>query len=260
MGDIHRRLGDLDAAEEAFGRAEGMTGQVCGGYALLRLAQGRIEEARAAIGQCMASCGSMPLARAAVLPMFVQIAIAAGDLGDAAEAAADLERVADGYGSAFLAATAHATRGRLQLATGDAEALATLRAACREWQELDVPYEVATMRTLIGEALRRAGDERGAVDAFTSASRLFDEIGAQLEARMAGGDVPMRSLPGGLTEREAEVLRLTASGMSNREIAETLFISIKTVSRHLSNIFTKIDVSSRAAATAFAFEHGIVEP
>ncbi|MGH9185273.1 MAG: response regulator transcription factor [Acidimicrobiales bacterium] len=207
----------------------------------------------------MATCGSALLPRAAVLPMFVHIAIAAGDLDEAAVAAADLEAIADTYGSAFLTATARSTRGRLQLARGDTDALDTLRDACRRWQELDVPYEVATMRTLIGEALRRTGDEDGAVDAFRAASRLFDEIGAQLEARIASGDAPPRALPAGLTEREAEVLRLTASGMTNGDIADALFLSTKTVSRHLSNIFTKIEVSSRAAATAFAFEHGIVD-
>ncbi len=259
MGDIHRRLGDLDSADAAFIRAEEMTGRVCGGDALLRLAQGRVADARAAIDQCMASCGSAPLERAKLLPVFVHVAIADDDLDAAADAAADLERVAHRYGSTFLAATAHATRGRLQLAMGDDEALPTLREACREWQQLEVPYEVATMRTLIGEALRRAGDDAGALDAFTSASQLFDEIGAQLEARIASGDAPTPALPAGLTEREAEVLRLTASGMTNSEIAVELFLSAKTVSRHLSNIFTKIGVSSRAAATAFAFEHGIVD-
>ncbi|MGD9797476.1 MAG: LuxR C-terminal-related transcriptional regulator [Acidimicrobiia bacterium] len=258
MGDIRRRLGDLEAAAEAFGRAEEMTGQVCGGYALLRLAQGHVADARAAIDRCMAGCGSSPLSRAKLLPMLVHIAIAGDDLDEASAAASDLEQIADRYGSAFLLATALATRGRLRLAVGEPGALDTLRDACRAWQQLDVPYEVATTRTLIGEALRRAGDEHGAADSFGSAARLFDEIGAQLEARIASGDAPRRSLPGGLTEREVEVLRLTASGMTNSEIAGSLVLSVKTVSRHLSNIFTKIGVSSRSAATAFAFEHDIV--
>ena len=67
------------------------------------------------------------------------------------------------------------------------------------------------------------------------------------------------ALPAGLTSREVEVLRLIAAGKSNSEIASELYLSVKTVSRHLSNIFTKIGVTSRAGATAFAFEHELVE-
>jgi DNA-binding NarL/FixJ family response regulator len=68
---------------------------------------------------------------------------------------------------------------------------------------------------------------------------------------------PATALPRGLTAREAEVLRLVAAGRSNREIAAELVISEHTVARHLQNMFAKLDVSSRAAATAFAFEHGL---
>ena len=89
---------------------------------------------------------------------------------------------------------------------------------------------------------------------------MFDAIGASLDARLAQGDAPAPTLPAGLTEREAEVLRLVAAGLTNNEVAGTLFLSAKTVSRHVSNIFTKIGVSSRAAATAFAFEEGVVGP
>jgi len=124
----------------------------------------------------------------------------------------------------------------------------------QQWQELEVPYEVATARTVLAQALRDAGDEDGAQESFAAARSLFDQIGARLDARgVDHDDAP--PLPAGLTAREAEVLRLLATGLSNKEIAATLHLSVKTVSRHLSNIFTKIGVSSRAAATAFAFEH-----
>jgi DNA-binding NarL/FixJ family response regulator len=161
-------------------------------------------------------------------------------------------------------ATAALARGRVQLATGDVSAaVATLREALRRWQGLEVPYEVATTRTVLGQAQRQAGDEEGAQESFVAARALFDQIGARLAAGEVGTDTTARArpsgrLPSGLTAREAEVLRLIAAGRSNKEIAAELYLSVKTVSRHLSNIFAKIGVSSRAAATAFAFEHQLV--
>jgi DNA-binding NarL/FixJ family response regulator len=146
-------------------------------------------------------------------------------------------------------------KGRVQLARQDpVAACATLHDALRRWQELEIPYEVATTRTVLAQALRDAGDDAGARESFAAARALFDQIGVRLDAQDVDGADPDR-LPAGLTEREAEVLRLVASGMANKEIAAELHLSAKTVSRHLTNIFNKIGVSSRAAATAFAFEH-----
>jgi DNA-binding NarL/FixJ family response regulator len=120
-------------------------------------------------------------------------------------------------------------------------------------------YEEATARTLLGQALRVTGHEADATASFETAARLFEHIGARLDAReVVHGNKP--NLPAGLTEREIEVLRLVAGGLTNNEIATELFVSAKTVSRHLSNIFTKIGVSSRAGATAFAFEHHLLAP
>jgi DNA-binding NarL/FixJ family response regulator len=132
-----------------------------------------------------------------------------------------------------------------------------LRHALDRWQELDVPYEVATARLLLGQACRVAGDEDGAVGSFTAAQAIFERLGAALDVRAMQVLNQPAALPAGLTLREAEVLRLVASGRSNKEVASTLFLSERTVARHLSNIFTKTGVSSRSAATAYAFEHGL---
>jgi DNA-binding NarL/FixJ family response regulator len=121
-----------------------------------------------------------------------------------------------------------------------------------------VPYEVATARTLLGQAFHLSGDDDAAAASFAAAEALFDQIGAQVDVRHIRELAGRPSLPSGLTEREVEVLRLIAAGRSNKEMAAELFLSEKTVSRHLSNIFTKIGVSSRAAATAFAFEHQLI--
>lgn len=259
VGDIRRRLGDFERAEEAFRRAAELCGNRCSGLALLRLAEGRITAATEIIELCVSGCGTNRLGRAGVLPARVQIALAAGDVETARAATHELDATAETLSSNFLRAVARSTRGRLELAEGDPAAVATLRDAVAAWTALDVPYESASARTLLAQALRDAGDEKGSLATFTSAAEQFDQIGARLEARSAIGDASEAQLPAGLTEREAEVLRLVASGMTNSDIAEALFLSAKTVSRHLSNIFTKIDVSSRAAATAFAFEHGVVE-
>jgi DNA-binding NarL/FixJ family response regulator len=115
---------------------------------------------------------------------------------------------------------------------------------------------VATSKTVLAQALRDAGDEESAKATFAAARALFDQLGAT--ADVDGLDLGRPRPPAGLTDREVEVLRLLAAGQSNKEIAGTLHLSAKTVSRHLSNIFTKIGVSSRSAATAFAFQHDLL--
>lgn len=263
VGDIRRRLGDMQGAEEAFAKAQELCGRNCSGLALLRLAQDRVEPAVAIIDNCLADAGWNRLARAKLLPAHVQIAIAADDLAGAAASAAELEQTAKDFDSATLTASASSANGRLKLAQGDkVGAAATLREAVAMWQALAVPYEVASARTLLGEALRGVDDDASRVS-FEVAEELFAQIGARLDAeqsRHSREDRVATSLPAGLTEREVEVLRLIAAGKTNKEIAEALFLSGKTVSRHLSNIFAKIDVSTRAAATAFAFENKLAGP
>ncbi len=263
VGDIRRRLGDLDGAEEAFATAADLCGRDCAGLALLRLAQGRVNAAQRIIEQCLDDTAASRLARARVLPAHVQICIVAGAIDGAAASAADLDAIASEYGTPMLRALAQSSRGRVLLADGDAAgAAACLRAALANWKALEVPYEIASTNTLLGQALRESGDDEGARAAFAAAEALFDRIGARLDAQLtrdslrATGSV---TLPAGLSPREVEVLRLIAAGMTNKEIAAELVLSEKTVSRHLSNMFTKIGVSSRAAATAFAFEHRLVD-
>ncbi len=259
VGDIRRRLGQLDRAEEAFARAQELCGQPCGGLALLRLAQGRVEVARSIISGCVRAVRN-PLGRSGVLPMYVHIAIAAGDLAEARTALEELDGIAATFPTPTLRATVASTRGRLELAEGDTvAAAATLQDALERWAALDVPYELATVHTLLGQALRLSGDADDAAEAFAAATRLFDQLGARLDAEQVSGGPARPALPAGLTEREVEVLRLIAAGLTNAEIAAALYLSTKTVSRHLSNIFTKIGVTSRAGATAFAFEHQLVE-
>jgi DNA-binding CsgD family transcriptional regulator len=260
IGEIRRRLGDLDAAEEAFRRADELCGAPQAGLALLRLAQGKTTAACAIVSRALEAQTWNRLARARLLAAAAQITIAAGDVGAAAEAVAELEAIAAAFDSPLLRASAATARGRVEVARSDGAACATLRDAVALWQELDVPYEAATTRMLLGLACRGAGDDEGAAAAFASAQAAFEQLGAAGDAsQLEQLTRRSRPQPGGLTDREAEILRLVAAGLTNREIAAEAFLSAKTVSRHLSNIFTKIGVSSRAAATAYAFEHGIVQ-
>jgi ATP/maltotriose-dependent transcriptional regulator MalT len=257
-GDIRRRLGDLAGAEAAFAEAERLSSQTCPGASLLRLAQGDLDGARRAIETCLTSQEPGRPTRARTLTAAVQVCIAAHALDAAETSARELEALAERHKSPLIGTWALVARGRMQLAANaHDEACATLRYAIQQWLDLDVPYEVASTRTLLGQALRGSGDEAGALAAFREARALFERIGAKLDA--TGREAASHPYPAGLTGREVEVLRLIANGRSNKEVATELHLSPKTVSRHLSNIFLKAGVSSRAAATAFAFQHGVVD-
>jgi DNA-binding CsgD family transcriptional regulator len=259
IGDIRRRLGNLDEAAVAFVNADRLCAQPRAGLALLRLAQGNVDVATSIINDTLEGAGWNRLARAKVLPARAQIAIAAGDLCTATAAVEELETIADEFASDGLRAAATSARGRLQLAQGDPVACATLRNAVTRWTELGVPYEIATSRTLLGQACRHGDDAAGAAAAFEAARDVFDHLGVRLDARDSQTVSSPSPLPAGLTAREAEVLRLVAAGHTNKEVASALFLSDKTIARHLSNIFTKAGVSTRAAATAFAFEHDMID-
>jgi DNA-binding NarL/FixJ family response regulator len=191
----------------------------------------------------------------------VQISIAAGDLDEAASACDELAAIAHDYGSPMHQASAMTSRGRLALARGESdEACRALRAAVELWLALEVPYEAATARLLLGQSCRQGSDEDSAVAALSAAVKTFDQLGAILDARHTRVLSKTRgaALPGGLTRREVEVIALIAEGHTNKDIAVVLDLSIKTVARHLENIFLKLGVSTRSAATAFAIANGLV--
>ena len=259
IGEIRRRLGDLDGAEDAFRSAEQLSGQPQTGLALIRLAQGKVDAAVAIITRAIDDITWDRLGRARLLPAQIQIAIAAGDLDGAELALDELASTAAAFSSPALIAAALTARGRHQLASDDRRACATLRGAAERWQELGVPHEEATARMLQGAACQQAGDLDGAIVSFDAARAAFERLGAMIDLRNLSDITSARpDRPSGLSPREIEVLRLVASGITNKQIAARLHLSEKTVARHLSNIFTKIDVGSRAGATAFAFEHRMV--
>jgi DNA-binding NarL/FixJ family response regulator len=259
IGEIRRLRGDLDGAEDAYRLGHHLGRDPQPGLALLRLAQGRPEAGAALIHSALAGVTDR-LARARLLAAQVEIAIVAGDPATASVAADELDAVAAAYRSSGLQAAAKRSRGAVLLATGRTEeALSTLRSACSGWTELEAPYDCAKVRVLLARAYRQLGDIESSERELDAARSAFEELGAELDAKEAGGE-RRATLPNGLTEREGEVLALVAAGSTNRQIAEALFLSQKTVARHVSNIFTKLGVTTRTAAARFAFEHGIASP
>jgi DNA-binding CsgD family transcriptional regulator len=258
QGEVHRLQGAFAAAEEAYREASRYGWEPQPGLALLRLAQGRRDAAAAAIRRVVGETAE-PLKRAALLPACVEIMLAGGDSTEARSAAGELAEISAAYDSAMLAAMAANARGAVDLAEGDARAaLVGLRRSSRTWQELEAPYEAARVRELVGMACRVLGDEEAAALELEAARGVFEQLGAAPDlarvdslARRAAVDAH------GLTPRELQVLRLVASGKSNREVASELVISEHTVARHLQNIFAKLGLSSRTAASAFAFEHNL---
>jgi ATP/maltotriose-dependent transcriptional regulator MalT len=261
VGEIRRLRGDLAGANAAFRRAHELGRDPQPGRALLRLAEGRGEAALASIGSALAAETGDKLARARLLVAQVEIALAVPDQAVARAASEELQSIAAIFGSSGFEADALQAQGAVLLAEGRAgDALGVLRSVCRLWQELNVPYAAGKVRVLLADAYAALGDEDAAVLELDAAHEVFERLGARRDAMAVAERRGRSTLPAGLTPREAEVLRLVAAGSSNREIAGSLFVSEKTVARHLSNIFTKLDLSSRTAAAAFAFEHGLASP
>jgi ATP/maltotriose-dependent transcriptional regulator MalT len=258
-GEIRRRLGNLAGAEEAFTRAHDLGFDPQPGLALLRVAQGRAEVALGALSLAVAAESRSRLRRARLLAAQVEVALAAGAVEVARAAGSELEAIAADFGTAALQGSAATARGALRLDEGEVgQAIEALRHASAIWRDLRLPYEGAQTRILFGRALRAAGHEEDARLELRAALAAFERLGAAVDATRAAGLLAgPAALPGGLTAREVEVLHLVAAGKTNREVAAELTVSEHTVARHLQNIFAKLGVSSRAAATAFAVERGL---
>ncbi|MFY9586090.1 MAG: LuxR C-terminal-related transcriptional regulator [Actinomycetota bacterium] len=256
LGEIHRLRGDVEKAEESYKRASLNGRNPQPGMALLRLAQGQVDAAAAAVKREADEAHDF-VARAKLLPALVEITLAADDVSAARGAADELAALAGTMDAPMLRAMAAHANGAVLLAEGDARgALSHLRPAANGWQELGAPYEAARVRVLIAQACRALGDGDSADLEIESARTTFEQLGAA--PALAALSATHAKWPGGLTAREVEVLRLVASGKTNRAIADDLVLSQKTVDRHVSNIFTKLGISSRAAATAYAYENDLV--
>jgi DNA-binding CsgD family transcriptional regulator len=261
QAELHRLRGEFEKAEEMYRTANQVGRSPQPGLALLRVAQGRVEAATAAIRGIF---DEMPNAsrRARVLSAYVEIMLAANDVTAAHRAADQLRQIAADLPMLFLRASAAHASGAVRLADGDVRgALGMLRDALASWHELDAPYESARTRELVAAAHRALGDEDSATMELDACARVFAQLGAATDiARLEAASGAAAKAPSTvLTAREVEVLRLVATGKTNRVIAEALGISEKTVARHVSNMFMKLGLSSRAAATAYAYQNDLTE-
>ncbi|HEY8547601.1 MAG TPA: helix-turn-helix transcriptional regulator, partial [Acidimicrobiales bacterium] len=289
QGELHRLRGELAAAEEAYRAASRHGMEPVPGFALLRLAEGNVDAAATAARRMVDEGRGRP-EHPTVLAAAVEVLVAAGDVDGARAAAGELDALATRLDAALPRAMADQAQGVVLLAGGDAAAaLGPLRRACEAWRALGMPYECARSQVGVARACRGLGDHDAADLALDAARTVLERLGARpalaelarwergaagvgsdagagagtataeaATATGAGDRVVAGAKAAGLSDRECQVLRLVAAGKTNRAIAEELIVSPHTVARHVQNIFTKLGVSSRAAATAHAYEHGLV--
>jgi DNA-binding CsgD family transcriptional regulator len=258
LAEIHRLLGNPEA-EAGYRRAAELGGPTQPGLSLLRLTQGEVDKAVLGIRRALAETPAQ-LDRLDLLTAAVTIMLAAGDIDSARQATAELAGIAAVYPTAGVQAELAAARGAVALSEGDpAAALPLLRSASRAWREIDVPHAVATVSVLLGLACRAVGDKDAAQLELESARSTFIRLGARPDLQRAEELLRPAEVPGPLSAREIEVLRLVAAGKTNHAIATELFVSERTVHRHVSNIFDKLGVRSRAAAASYAIQHHLVD-
>ena len=257
QGDVLRIRGKLDEAEASYRQAAELGHEPQPGLALAWLARGRTAAAISAVRRLLAEAHD-PVRRSWMLPAGVEVLVSAQLLDEARQNSDELTGIASAFGSSALRAMATYAAATVHLASGETdEALSKARESYRLWSDLGSPYEAARTRVVFARALRAMGDEDSATGELALARSTLVRLGATpgvQEIDMLLG----RSRPAGLTEREVEVLRLVAEGRSNPDIARVLVLSQKTVERHLSNIFSKLDVPSRTAAAAYAHEHRLM--
>ncbi|MFU0507606.1 helix-turn-helix transcriptional regulator [Pseudaminobacter sp. NGMCC 1.201702] len=260
QAEVHRLLGEFSAAEEAYRSASQLGLEPQPGLALLRLAQGHSRTAATTIRRVVSTTEDR-LKRLSLLPASVEIMLSVGEIQDARNACRELGDIARSFDTEVLGAIAAQSRGAVDLAEGDAQAaLRLLHCAFEVWHRIEAPYAAARVRVLIGLACGALGDEDGAGLEIDAARCVFERLGAgpdlaridSLTKSFASGNTH------GLTSREVLVLRLVAAGKTNGAVAAELFLSERTVERHLSNIFTKLDLSTRTAATAWAYRHRLI--
>ncbi len=260
QGELLRLQGEYAKAKEAYVEAANCGHEPLPGLALLRLAQGEVDVAVAAIRRAIEESQDR-ISRSKLLPACVEILLAAGDVQGARAAADDLAQIASDVDAPLLQAVSGHAMGAVLLAEDDPRvALDSLRRAWEIFRDLEAPYDAARVRVRIGVACRALDDDESADLEIDAARGVFRELGAKPDLALAE-KLHQRAVPhggGGLTTRELEVLGLVAAGKTNRAIAAELFISEKTVARHVSNIFNKLGVSTRAEATAYAYQHELV--
>lgn len=205
IGEIRRRMGDVAAAQDAFRQASEFGREPQPGLSLLVLGQGKVDAAMASINRALDEERSSKLARARLLPAFVEIALASGNREAARSGAEEFESIADTYDAPALHAAAHSARGAVLLAEGNiGEAARTLRRAVTHWHEVEAPYEVARARALLAQVIGAQGDNESAVLELQAARSVFERLGAVPDVNRVN-DFLARSPAGGAPDSERGV-------------------------------------------------------
>ena len=260
LGELHRLRGELAAAERAYREASRHGRDPSPGFELLRLAQGQVAAAVASIQRVVEETRGLRT-HPAMLAAAAEVLLAAGNVAGARDVSDALEKLTRaGEVAPYVRAMAGYCSGSVRLAEGDAMgALVELRCAGVAWRELEMPFDAARASVQIARACRALADHDSADRQLETALETFERLGARTELARAGRLARSAGVaPGELTDRQCDVLRVVATGKSNREVAAVLGISEHTVARHLQNIFTKLDLPSRVAATTYAHEHGLL--
>lgn len=259
LGELHRLRGEYDEAETAYREANSWGRIPQPGLALLRLGQGDIESASSTIRRVLGE-NAEPGVRCEMLAAAVRILLAAADLAGARLASEELTLLATDLAAPFIWAIAEHCQGSVAIAKSEpATAVGPLQSCLRMWLDFQAPHEEALTRIELGTAYRRLGDHDSARLELDTARTLLVGLGAAPDlARLDALTGDSTAAQGGLSLRELQVLRLLAAGETNRTIAGSLYISVRTVDRHVSNVYTKLGVANRAAATAYAYEHRLI--
>ncbi len=261
LGELLRLRGALGEAEAAYLEAQRFGRPPQPGLALVRLAQGEVDAAAAAIDAAVAGAGD-PVTLARLLPAFVEIMLATDRVDRARSAADQLAAIAANADAPFLAAVAAMSDGAVMVADDrPRDAMERLRFAWQQWRELEAPYEAARTQLLVARACDAMGDHETARLETESARTVLGQLGGVVAGEPAGREPGPVTAPGqgsDVSPRELQVLRRVARGRTNREIGDELFISTKTVERHVSNIMVKLGAANRAAATAIAYERDLI--
>jgi DNA-binding CsgD family transcriptional regulator len=260
LGEIHRLRGDVDEATAAY-RSASEHGHVPEpGLTLLQFVHGKREDAAASIRRLLSERQS-GLSRAEVLLAAVEILIAVDDVVTARAAADELTHLSEQLASTAVRAFAGHATGAVCLAETDVpSALSRLREAWMLWQELELPYQAARVRVLLGQACQRSGDFIAAEFEFDGARQFFQRVAALPDVALVDAlrQIAHKADTHALSARERQVIELVATGKTNREIARQLSISERTVDRHVSNILLKLGLPTRSAATAYAYQNDLI--
>jgi DNA-binding NarL/FixJ family response regulator len=259
LADFFRLRGEFQQAEKIYFEANKWGRKPQPGLALLRLEQNEKDWAIKSILNALDEAKT-PLQRIKILPSYIEIMLVHDKMAEAHSAVVELSTTAEKYDTIFLQAITAYCQGAVFLKEDDpAAAIKTLRKSLNFWNELKAPYEAASARLLLSIAYREQGDQDTATMELAAARWIFKELEALPDLKKVEALLDIKNEPDfhGLTLRELQLLQLVSEGKTNKAIAGILFISERTVERHLSNIFNKLEVNSRTEATAFAYKHQI---